>query len=374
MNTEAKGVELDLQGLGKTFSAGRRTVAAVAEVNLRIEPGEFFILLGPSGCGKSTLLNLLAGLEWPTLGSIRMAGETVADPSRKIVRTPKERNVAMVFQSYALYPHLTVGENIAFPLRVSGTPAAEINPAVLAAARAVEMEEWLESRPGELSGGQRQRAAIARALVRKPALLLLDEPLSNLDARLRSATRGRIKALQRELGVTTVYVTHDQQEAMALGYRVAVLRKGRIEQIGAPRDLYDHPASAFVARFAGTPPMNLLRAKPSREADGGWKLQTGALEWILPPAFPMPQISKAGTVLLGLRPEHGMLFPASANQGIPARVAAAERWGRETLWQLSSEKLSFSVLGATGAAAEGENVRVHFDLERARVFSDDGEE
>ena len=241
--------EIVLDRVSKRFPAGG---AAVVDASFTIADGEFFILVGPSGCGKSTLLSLIVGLEEPTEGEIRIDGRSVNGVD------PKDRNMAMVFQSYALYPHLSVRENVAFPLRIAKRPAEEIERRVREAAETLEIAELLERMPAELSGGQRQRVAMARAIVREPAAFLLDEPLSNLDARLRAQMRAEIARLQRRLRTTTVYVTHDQTEAMTLGDRIAVLEKGVVQQIGTPRELYDEPANVFVAGFIGSPRMNLL--------------------------------------------------------------------------------------------------------------------
>ena len=370
-----KGVRISLTGVSKVHASHGRKVTAVDGIDLVVEPGELLVLLGPSGCGKSTLLDLLAGLEAPTAGAIRFDGKAVADPGNGILLSPKERNVSMVFQSYALYPHLTVGENIAFPLRVGGADAASIPAAVRSAAAAVQLESLLEARPSGLSGGQRQRVAIARALVRAPSLFLMDEPLSNLDARLRSAMRGRIKSLQRELGVTTVYVTHDQQEAMALGDRVAVLKQGRIEQIGKPAELFAQPASAFVARFAGLPPMNLLRVR-SAAGSGGPRLESVAGGRLpdLPPAL-ADAVPAGDTFLLGFRPEHASLAAAGSGLGLPVRVDAVEPYGRDVLVHLSAGTASMAVLVPAGSGpSAGEAAEVCIDAGKVRLFPDDGEE
>ena len=229
-----KGMRLLIDSLAKRYKSLRGPVFALNGVSLEIEDGEFFVLLGPSGSGKSTLLNLISGLEKPTMGDIWFDGSLVASGSKKVFWSPRDRNVAFVFQSYALYPHLNVFENIAFPLRIKGVKKAQVKRAVEETASKLEISGLLCAKPGELSGGQRQRVAIARAIVRRPSTFLLDEPLSNLDPQLRFTMRSELKDLQRNLGITTVYVTHDQIEAMSLGDRIAVLRDGGIEQIGAP--------------------------------------------------------------------------------------------------------------------------------------------
>jgi multiple sugar transport system ATP-binding protein len=291
--------EIILEGIEKRFPDGTR---AVEPTDLAIRDGELFILVGPSGCGKSTLIKMIVGLERPTAGEVRVDGETITD------RDPKDRDMAMVFQSYAIYPHMTVRENMAFPLKLAKLSRAEIDARVERAAAVLQIEGLLERRPAALSGGQRQRVAMGRAIVRQPAAFLLDEPLSNLDAKLRVQMRAELARLQRRLATTMVYVTHDQTEAMTLGDRIAVLRKGRIQQVGTPRELYRRPANLFVAGFLGSPAMNLLPA----EIDGD--------RLVLPmTSIPLPPNQRAGLpsgtreVIAGLRPEH--LREATAEDG-----------------------------------------------------------
>ncbi|SFN18730.1 carbohydrate ABC transporter ATP-binding protein, CUT1 family [Bradyrhizobium sp. Rc3b] len=246
--------------------------AALKGVNFDIKPGEFFALLGPSGSGKSTTLRILAGLDAPTAGRVLIDDKDVTSTNAR------DRDIAMVFQSYALYPHMTVAENIAFPLEMAKLPKAEITPAVKDAARKVKIDHLLDRKPGQLSGGQQQRCALARAIVRKARLFLLDEPLSNLDAKLRLETRAELKKLQRSLGVTAVYVTHDQEEAMTLADRMAVFMSGEIQQVGTPAEVFARPNSIDIAGFIGNPPMNLV---PARYVDGdviiaGHRLKTTA--------------------------------------------------------------------------------------------------
>jgi multiple sugar transport system ATP-binding protein len=282
--------EIVLRNLVKRYDDG---FLAVDDVSLDIADGEFMILVGPSGCGKSTILRMIVGLEEITSGEVLIDGERVNE------KAPRERNLAMVFQNYALYPHFTVAENLAFPLRLSGRyTALQIKAKVEDTAYLLELDEHLDRKPSQLSGGQRQRVAMGRALVRDARAYLFDEPLSNLDARLRSQMRTEIARLQRDLGSTTVYVTHDQVEAMTLGHRVAVLRKGTLQQVGTPRELYEQPANLFVAGFIGSPPMNFLPA----EVNGRW----------LTLPFSLVELSEAvaerlagrSVVLAGLRPEH----------------------------------------------------------------------
>ncbi|MFM7332738.1 MAG: ABC transporter ATP-binding protein [Brachymonas sp.] len=241
-----------LKNIAKSWGTGKTLAIGVKEMSLEIADGEFLVLLGPSGCGKTTTMRMVAGLEDPSQGEIWIGERKVNDLE------PKDRDVAMVFQSYGLYPNMTVYENISFPLRIRATPATEIDPAVKRAAEKVELMDFLERRPKELSGGQRQRVALARAIVRQPSVFLMDEPLSNLDAKLRVSMRSHIKHLHHELKTTTIYVTHDQIEAMTLADRVVVMSKAQVQQIGTPEEIYNNPANLFVAGFIGNPSMNLI--------------------------------------------------------------------------------------------------------------------
>src|SRR6185436_14374123 len=243
------------EGVTKVFRDGTR---AVDQLDLEIPDGEFMVLVGPSGCGKTTALRMLAGLEDVSDGAIRIGGRVVNEFS------PRSRDIAMVFQSYALYPHLTVYDNIAFALKIKKTPKEEIRRRVEEAARILDLEPLLKRKPRALSGGQRQRVAMGRAIVRQPQAFLMDEPLSNLDAKLRVQMRADIKKLQSDLGVTTIYVTHDQVEAMTMGDSVAVMRKGELQQVAPPEELYDHPVNLFVAGFIGSPAMNMVEARVDR--------------------------------------------------------------------------------------------------------------
>ncbi|WP_433272040.1 ABC transporter ATP-binding protein [Actinosynnema sp. CS-041913] len=290
--------EVVLSGLGKSYVDGTR---AVEDLNLEIRDGEFLVLVGPSGCGKTTALRMIAGLESVTEGSIRIGEQVVNDvPSR-------DRDVAMVFQSYALYPHLNVYDNIAFGLTLRKLPKKEIDRRVREVAEVLELHEHLERKPRNLSGGQRQRVAMGRAIVRAPQAFLMDEPLSNLDAKLRVQMRAQIARIQRDLGVTTVYVTHDQTEAMTLGDRVAVMKRGVLQQVGPPQELYDRPVNLFVAGFIGSPGMNLVTARLDRDDDGRHWVTVGADALLLPESVLLARPALAGyagrDVVLGIRPE-----------------------------------------------------------------------
>ena len=305
---------ISLRNVVKRYGRGASAVQVIHGVNAEIESGEFVVIVGPSGCGKSTLLRMVAGLEEISDGEIAIRGKVVNDIE------PADRDIAMVFQNYALYPHMSVFDNMAYGLKIRKLPAAEIRTRVDKAAAILELGPYLKRRPRELSGGQRQRVAMGRAIVRQPAVFLFDEPLSNLDAKLRVQTRLEIQKLHRELGITSLFVTHDQVEAMTLAQRMLVLNTGRIEQIGTPEDVYARPATTFVASFIGSPPMNLLTG----HADGS-RLQVAGLSLALPQAAP-----RAGAVILGLRPEHGGAENAGTG-GWPLQVELIEMLGAERL-------------------------------------------
>ncbi|GFG75827.1 ABC transporter ATP-binding protein [Mycobacterium botniense] len=283
---------------------------AVDHLDLTIGDGEFVVLVGPSGCGKTTSLRMVAGLETLDSGRIRIGERDVTNVD------PKDRDVAMVFQNYALYPHMTVAQNMGFALKVAKTPKAEIRERVLDAARLLDLQPFLDRKPKDLSGGQRQRVAMGRAIVRRPQVFLMDEPLSNLDAKLRVQTRAQIAALQRRLGTTTVYVTHDQVEAMTMGDRVAVLRDGVLQQYATPRELYRTPANVFVAEFIGSPAMNLftLPIANSSVALGDWRIPV-----------PREVTDTTGEVVIGIRPEHFEL----GSLGVEMEVDVVEELGAD---------------------------------------------
>jgi multiple sugar transport system ATP-binding protein len=284
------------------------TKPAVNNLNLTIKDGEFLVLVGPSGCGKSTSLRMLAGLEEVDTGSIRIGDKDVTHVA------PKDRDIAMVFQSYALYPHMSVAENMGFALKIAGVDKGERDRRVKEAAKLLDLEDYLDRKPKALSGGQRQRVAMGRAIVREPQVFLMDEPLSNLDAKLRVATRTQIAALQRRLGITTVYVTHDQVEAMTMGDRVAVLKDGLLQQVDTPRNLYDSPANAFVAGFIGSPAMNLLTVPVS-----GGKANLGGFSVDVP-------ASAGAVVTVGVRPEG---FTPATSGGFDVLVEVVEELGSD---------------------------------------------
>ncbi len=302
--------EVEYCGVTRRYASD---VLALNHLDLKVNDGEFLILVGPSGCGKSTALRLLAGLDKPTSGEIKIDGSTVNRLS------PGERDIAMVFQNYALYPHMSVFANLAYGLRQHRTPRAEVKKRVREIAELLDIGGLLDRKPGQLSGGQRQRVAMGRALVRKPRAFLLDEPLSNLDAKLRTQVRGDLKRLHRELPVTSIYVTHDQVEAMTLGDRLCVMADGEVQQIGTTDDIYNRPSNTFVAAFMGNPPMNLL---PGAVRDGA--LNVGET--------PIVAVAAAdGPVTVGIRPENVEVCPLSVHGAVTARVDFCEPLGSHVL-------------------------------------------
>jgi sn-glycerol 3-phosphate transport system ATP-binding protein len=307
---------IELKNVVKRYGKGPSAVQAIHGVSAVIEKGEFIVIVGPSGCGKSTLLRMVAGLEEISEGTIEIAGKVVNDLE------PAERDIAMVFQNYALYPHMSVFDNMAYGLRIRNVSDADIKARVDKAAKILELSHLLTRRPGQLSGGQRQRVAMGRAIVREPQVFLFDEPLSNLDAKLRAQTRLEIQKLHREIGVTSLFVTHDQVEAMTLAQRMIVMNAGRVEQIGTPEAVYEKPASTFVASFIGAPPMNLVQGVMSGHHI---TIDTGVKSIDLP----LPSGSAAPTqrVILGVRPEHFELAPG----GWSVQVEMVEMLGAERL-------------------------------------------
>ena len=376
---------LTLENITKRYGSG--DAAAVDDVGFEVTDGELLVLVGPSGCGKSTLLKLIAGLDDVTAGEIRIDGHRVNELG------PRERDIAMVFQSYALYPHLTVRKNIAYPLKVARVDRHEANRRVAETAELLQLTDLLDRRPAELSGGQRQRVAMGRAIVRRPRVFLMDEPLSNLDARLRVQMRAEIANLQRELGITTVYVTHDQVEAMTMGSRVAVLLDGRLQQLATPRQLYDHPVNRFVAGFIGSPPMNLVEATvvaSDEEVDGGLDLDVGGQRLLAAADVAPDALSPGDEIVVGLRPEDLTVLPgvpglpgergrpSPPGQTLSATVLLVEELGAEELVHLRLEqdaeppqsRLVVRTAGASKMAA-GDHTHVTVDPRRFHFFDPD---
>lgn len=358
---EGRSAPVTFERVGKRFG----NVTAVDDLDLHVENGEMLVLLGPSGCGKTTSLRMLAGLESITSGRIRI-GETVVN-----ALPPRARDIAMVFQSYALYSHLTVYENLAYPLRVRKLPKAEIDRRVRDVAEVVQIGELIQRKPRELSGGQRQRVALGRAIIRRPAVFLMDEPLSNLDAKLRLHTRGELKRFQRELATTTIYVTHDQAEAMTLADRVAIMDRGVLQQVGPPKEVYGRPASVFVAGFLGSPPMNLIDVglnsaggTPSFAIGGAVVAADGSLGARLA-AVPGGQ-EKA---ILGVRPEDVVLRREAGQATAPGDVFVVEDLGNERLITLDlGGQFVVARTAADYPAEMGDRLWFGFEPERAHLF------
>lgn len=330
--------EVRFDGVGKVYSRG--DIPAVSDFTLDVRDGEFLVLVGPSGCGKSTSLRMVAGLETPTSGRIFIGGKDVTN------LPPKDRDIAMVFQNYALYPHMTVAENLSFGLKLRHFPKAEIERRVKAAAETLGLAQYMKRLPKALSGGQRQRVALGRAIVREPAVFLFDEPLSNLDAKMRVEMRAEIIRLHNKLGATMIYVTHDQTEAMTMGERIVVMSAGRIQQVAPPLEVYEHPANPFVAGFIGTPPMNLFPA--------------GVLD---------------AKRIVGLRPEHiSVVAHGVGGEAVPAKVDFIEPLGPETLVHVVTESQSVAaIVRVPGFAAckAGDKVDLLANMAKA-VFFDGG--
>jgi multiple sugar transport system ATP-binding protein len=364
---------------------------AVDNFNLEIADGEFIILVGPSGCGKSTTLNMVAGLEDITAGELLIDGQVVND------KAPKDRDIAMVFQSYALYPHMTVGQNMGFPLKLAGVDKATIATKVKEAAEMLELTQHLDRKPSNLSGGQRQRVAMGRAIVRQPKAFLMDEPLSNLDAKLRVQMRTQVSRIQKRLGTTTLYVTHDQTEAMTLGDRVVVMRGGVVQQVGSPAYLYDHPINLFVAGFIGSPSMNFLPG----QLTGGGNVQTPLGEAQLPDRLRrgVEKAKSSGSVILGIRPEHfedaaiagdrpGATFDAPIDiveamgsdvyayftmTGEEAHSRDLDDLAKDTGNDLHADGIPMTArLDASSRVKRGETARLWYDTSKVQIFDTDG--
>ncbi len=347
---------IQLESVSKKFG----TTHAIHDVSLDIADGEFMVLLGPSGCGKSTLLRMVAGLTQPTSGQILL------DDNDITTAPPRQRDLAMVFQSYALYPHLTVAKNIGFPLRTRGQSRQSIADSVAKVASILDLTPLLGRRPAELSGGQRQRVALARAMVREPGAFLMDEPLSNLDAQLRSATRTELIELHKRIGTTFLYVTHDQVEAMTMASRIALMNDGRVEQVGTPTELYDTPRSTFVAGFLGAPPMNLLTAEV---VSRGGELYAEAADLSVPLGISADEVA-ARSVTIGVRPERIVLRHDGV--GTPATVATVENLGSEELVhvRVGPNALCARVSRPAGARP-GDTVHLGLDKSDLHLFDRD---
>jgi len=356
-------MEIRLENLSKHFGG----VKAVDSVNLEVKTGEFISLVGPSGCGKTTTLRLIAGLETPTSGEIYFDGKPVSRMA------PGRRNVAMVFQSYAIYPHMTVLDNIAFPLEARGVARKERVKLAKEAAQFVRIEQFLDRKPGQLSGGQRQRVALARAIVRQPSVYLMDEPLSNLDAKLRVLMRAELKRMHQKLKVTTVYVTHDQVEAMAMSDRVAVMNEGILQQVGTPDDLYYCPQNQWVAGFIGSPPMNLIECTLSETA--GLKcLGTGESTITLEEGLAAELKGKApgSKLVLGVRPEHLSVHKERKEDSLEAEVYALEPLGEHVIVDLLLQDMMIKAKTAPGFTAEmGSKVYLTFPKESIYIYDQD---
>ena len=381
--------EIVLENVVKRYPDG---ALAVDNFNLQIADGEFIILVGPSGCGKSTTLNMVAGLEDITAGKLIIDGQVVND------KAPKDRDIAMVFQSYALYPHMTVGENMGFPLKLAGVDKGTIAAKVNEAAEMLELTQHLERKPSNLSGGQRQRVAMGRAIVRSPKAFLMDEPLSNLDAKLRVQMRTQVSRIQKNLGTTTLYVTHDQTEAMTLGDRVVVMRGGVVQQVGSPAYLYDHPKNLFVAGFIGSPSMNFLPG----QLKGDGVVQTALGEARLPDRVRqgLEGSKSSGSVILGIRPEHfeyADLVPEGQEGGtfnVPIDIVEAmgsdiyayftmkgeeahsrdlDDLAKDTGNDLHADGIPMTArLDAHSPVKRGETARLWYDTSKVQVFDADG--
>jgi multiple sugar transport system ATP-binding protein len=391
--------EIEFRALRKVFDGG---AVAVEGLDLRVADGEFLVLVGPSGSGKTTVLRMTAGLEAATSGDVLIGGEIVNDVP------PTDRNIAMVFQSYALYPHMTVYANMAFGLKLHRVKKDDIRPRVLSAAKMLGIDELLARKPSQLSGGQRQRVAMGRAIVREPDAFLMDEPLSNLDAKLRVEMRSYLATLHQQLRTTTLYVTHDQTEAMTMGDRVAVMRDGRLQQVDRPQALYAEPVNLFVAGFIGSPAMNLLRAQLTRAGDGmSIELGGATLKVPAPVVARRPRLAEhiGSEVIVGIRPEDiedAALLPSANGASLDVRVTLAEALGAEVIahFPLAARSAAGSAslvaalgtesplldavaeggtvltarLGPRTKARSGEPLRISVDVERLHFFDPQSEE
>jgi ABC-type sugar transport system ATPase subunit len=346
-------MKVELENLTKKWGE----VVGADDVNLDINDGEFVVFLGPSGCGKTTTLLMVAGIYKPTLGTIIFDGRVVNEMA------PKDRNIGMVFQSYALYPHMTVYQNISYPLRLKKTPKAEMAERTQRVADMMGIGHLMQRKPGMLSGGQQQRVALGRALVKEPGLLLFDEPLSNLDARLRLTMRSEIRRLQIELGITSIYVTHDQVEAMTMADRIAVMKEGKLQAYDVPDELYERPKTAFVAGFVGNPPMNLFPVEVSRD-NGEFHARREGMNVILN-AERGEKAAASGQTTMGIRPEDITI----AEEGIASKVYIIEPLGRDHLIDVQIGDLSLQLLVDPGLALRiGDTVQLNLNMDKAHFF------
>ena len=356
--------ELELDNVTKVFGTSAQTIVAVEELDLNIRDGEFIVVVGPSGCGKSTTLRMIAGLETVTDGEIRLGGERINE------KAPKDRDIAMVFQSYALYPHKTVHENMAYGLQLSTDLDQEVvDRRVEEAAEMMGIEDLLEKKPSSLSGGQQQRVATGRAIVREPSLFLFDEPLSNLDAKLRKHMRTELSRIHSEVGITTVYVTHDQEEAMTMADRIVILDNGRLQQVGEPKRVYHEPANRFVADFIGSPSMNFIDVELTTDPDGSGIITGEDFSYELSERLVKP-IGSDGRYEFGIRPENVRIDPsAPPEKSIEATVDVVEIVGSDNFIYLTLAGKEFRVRTPSEIEPiEGETVRCTFDEDDIHLF------
>ena len=354
-------MKVKLENLSKRWGK----VVGAERINLEINDGEFVAFLGPSGCGKTTTLLMVAGIYKPTEGIINFDDKVVN------IVAPKDRNIGMVFQSYALYPHMTVYQNISYPLKLQKTPKEEMKKRAQKVADMMDIGHLMDRKPAQLSGGQQQRVALGRALVKEPQLLLFDEPLSNLDARLRLSMRGEIKRLQVELGITSIYVTHDQVEAMTMADRVAVMKEGELQAYDPPDVLYDKPRTLFVAGFVGNPPMNLINVEVSRE-NGNYHVRTEGIDLIVPAERGEKAVGK-GQVIMGIRPEDITIastgLSAGTDRDVSGEIYVVEPLGRDDLIDVRVGEISIRVLADPALKLKmGENITLEFNTSKAQFF------
>jgi inositol-phosphate transport system ATP-binding protein len=356
-------MEVRLENLTKKWG----TVVGTEDVTLDIKSGEFVAFLGPSGCGKTTTLLMIAGIYKPTAGLVKFDGRVVNRLQ------PRDRNIGMVFQSYALYPHMTVYDNLVFPMKLNKTPAKEMKERAQRVAKKMDIDKLLDRKPGQLSGGQQQRVALGRALTKEPSLLLFDEPLSNLDARLRLSMRGEIKRLQMDLGITSIYVTHDQVEAMTMADRVAVMQRGHLQAYCTPDELYEQPRNLFTASFVGNPPMNFVRVTVDEE-NGTYHARREAFDALVS-AERGAKAAGRENVVLGIRPEDMTITPAAAGDGILGEAYVIEPLGRDDLVDVHIAGASLHALADHRLNIRiGDPVRARFDPEKVQFFDPDTEE